>query len=72
MSRAVFSRLTRIGEASLGRWENGLLIQNLAYDHLLYLLTFPENLERLKFRKPDAQLPQHNTPSHLPSTSKGG
>lgn len=73
MSRAVFSRLTRIGEASLGRWENGLLIQNPAYDHLLYLLTFPENLERLKSRKPDAQLPlQHNTPSSSSGTGKGG
>lgn len=51
MSRADFARLTRIGEASLARWENGLIIQSPAYDQFLYLLTFPENFERLKARK---------------------
>jgi len=71
MSRAVFARLTRIGEASLTRWENGLLIQNPAYDQLLYLLTFPENLERLKFRKSGEQLPRYNTPSQFPRTGQG-
>jgi putative zinc finger/helix-turn-helix YgiT family protein len=50
MSRAEFSRLTRIGEASLGRWENGLLIQNHAYDQFLFLLKFPENVARLRDR----------------------
>ena len=55
MSRAEFARLTRIGEASLARWESGQLIQNPAYDQFLYLLSFPENLERLKSRKPGEQ-----------------
>jgi len=55
MSRADFARLTRIGEASLARWENGLLIQSPAYDQFLYLLRFPENLERLKSRRPGEQ-----------------
>ena len=55
MSRADFARLTRIGEASLARWESGQLIQSLAYDRFLYLLNFPENLERLKSRKPGEQ-----------------
>jgi putative zinc finger/helix-turn-helix YgiT family protein len=55
MSRAKFARLTRIGEASLARWESGQLIQNPAYDQFLYLLSFPENLERLKSRKPGEQ-----------------
>ena len=55
MSRADFARLTRIGEASLARWESGQLIQSPAYDRFLYLLKFPENLERLKSRKPDEQ-----------------
>jgi putative zinc finger/helix-turn-helix YgiT family protein len=55
MSRADFARLTRIGEASLARWESGQLIQSPAYDRFLYLLNFPENLERLKSRKPDEQ-----------------
>lgn len=56
MSRTVFARLTRLGEASLARWENGLLMQNPAYDQFLYLLTFPENLERLKYRRAGVQL----------------
>jgi len=55
MSRVDFARLTRIGEASLARWESGQLMQNLAYDQFLYLLTFPENVERLKSRKPGEQ-----------------
>ena len=48
LSRAEFARLTRIGEASLARWESGSLIQNGAHDQFLRLLFFPENLERLR------------------------
>jgi DNA-binding transcriptional regulator YiaG len=48
LSRAEFAKLTRIGEASLHRWENGLLIQNPAMDSYLRLLAFPESLERLR------------------------
>jgi len=51
LSRAEFARLTRLGEASLARWENGNLIQNAAYDQYLFLLTFSENLERLRMRE---------------------
>ncbi len=50
LSRAEFSRITRLGEATIGRWERGELIQNAAYDQLLYLLTFPENLVRIRER----------------------
>jgi DNA-binding transcriptional regulator YiaG len=50
MTRAAFAELTRLGEASLARWEKGLLIQNPANDQLLYLLRFPENVERLRSR----------------------
>jgi len=46
MSRAQFAELTRLGEASLARWENGLLIQNGANDQLLYLFTFEGNVKR--------------------------
>jgi transcriptional regulator with XRE-family HTH domain len=52
LSRAEFARLTKIGEASLGRWENALLMQNAALDNFLYLLTFMENIERLQWRRP--------------------
>jgi DNA-binding transcriptional regulator YiaG len=50
MTRAALSDLTRLGEASLARWEKGLLIQNAANDQLLYLLRFPENVKRLRSR----------------------
>ena len=50
LSRAEFARITRLGEATIGRWERGELIQNAAYDQLLYLLTYPENLIRLRER----------------------
>lgn len=47
-SRAEFSRLTHLGEATLNRWESGTLVQNSAYDQFLRLLRFPENVRRLK------------------------
>jgi putative zinc finger/helix-turn-helix YgiT family protein len=50
MSRADFATLTHFGEASLARWESGALIQNKANDQLLYLLTFDDNVSRLKNR----------------------
>jgi DNA-binding transcriptional regulator YiaG len=50
MTRAAFAELTRLGEASLARWEKGLLVQNPANDQLLYLLQFPENVKRLRSR----------------------
>jgi putative zinc finger/helix-turn-helix YgiT family protein len=45
------AELTGLGVASISRWERGLVIQNKACDQLLYLLTFPENVERLQRRK---------------------
>jgi putative zinc finger/helix-turn-helix YgiT family protein len=51
ISRAEFARITRVGEASINRWENGQLIQGGAMDHYLYLLTFTENFERIRSRK---------------------
>lgn len=47
MSRAAFSRLSGIGEATLNRWENGLLVQNRANDRFLRLLASPENVRKL-------------------------
>jgi putative zinc finger/helix-turn-helix YgiT family protein len=47
VSRAEFAERTRIGEASLARWETGELIQNAANDNYLYLLSFPENFQRV-------------------------
>jgi putative zinc finger/helix-turn-helix YgiT family protein len=50
LTRAEFARITKLGEATVGRWERGELIQNSANDQLLYLLTFPENVIRLRER----------------------
>jgi len=51
LTRAQFAELTRIGEASLARWETGEVIQNAANDDYLYLLSFPENLKLLEERR---------------------
>jgi len=56
LSRAEFARVTKLGEATIGRWERGQLIQNAAYDQLLHLLTFPENLIRLRNRVERAEV----------------
>lgn len=50
LSQAEFSELSKIGKASLARWESGSLIQNQANDSLLYLLTYADNSARLRER----------------------
>ncbi len=50
LSRTEFCEVTRIGIASLKRWETGNLIQNAANDQLLFLMSFPENINRLRDR----------------------
>lgn len=62
LSRNEFSKLTHVGEASLARWENGHLIQNSANDQLLFLMQYPENVERLRNREqagPQASIKQN-------------
>ena len=48
MSRAEFSRVTGLGEATLNRWENAILIQNAANDRYLRLLALHENVRKLE------------------------
>ena len=48
MSRDAFSKVTGLGEATLNRWENGILIQSPANDRYLRLLAEPDNLRRLQ------------------------
>jgi putative zinc finger/helix-turn-helix YgiT family protein len=50
MTIADLARLTGIGAASLRRWESGALVQNVANDQLLFLMTFAENVSRLEER----------------------
>lgn len=47
LSQAEFSDLTKIGKASIARWESGALIQNQSVDKYLFLLTFEDNVKRL-------------------------
>ena len=47
MTRASFAELTGLGEATLNRWENGVLIQNRANDRYLRLLAMPDIFDRL-------------------------
>jgi len=73
LSRPEFSQLTKIGEASIGRWERGALIQSTAYDQFLFLLTFPENFSRLKERSSTVEKKKKETrdgPSLLGQVSK--
>lgn len=48
LSRETFARITGLEEATLGKWENGAVIQGRADDNYLRLLELPENLERLR------------------------
>ena len=62
LSRDEFAEITRLGRATISRWERGILIQNAAYDRYLRLLAFPENLERLK-RSFDREVGLDNRPA---------
>ena len=62
-SQAEFAKLTRLGEATISRWERGALIQNAANDQLLYLLQFPHNVAALRERRqqPIGEIAGHGT-----------
>jgi len=49
------AKISRIGRASLARWESGNVLQNGSSDSLIYLLHFTDNLLRLR---------QRNSPQH--------
>ena len=65
MSRATFAQVTGLGEATLGRWENGVVIQNQANDRYLRLLAIPEVMRRLR-----DVLATEPAPSQAPGFSK--
>ena len=48
MTRAAFAEATGLGEATLGRWESGALIQNRANDFYLRLVRMPSVMRILK------------------------
>ena len=47
MSRSSFAEITGFGVATLNRWENGVVIQNIANDRYLRLIAIPEVFRRL-------------------------
>jgi transcriptional regulator with XRE-family HTH domain len=55
LSRAEGCSLTGFGIASWQRWESGVTPPNTSSDRLLYLLQFPENIQRLEERRRHAQ-----------------
>jgi len=58
LTQAQFREITKLGEATLSRWERGLVIQNQAYDNYMYLLGFTENLDRIRNRDKYSEFPQ--------------
>ena len=48
MTRAAFAQVTGLGEATLNRWENGIMIQTLANDRYLRLLASSATMQRLQ------------------------
>lgn len=48
LTRAELCELAGFGSASLQRWESGAGIPNVSNDRLLFLLSFAENVHRLK------------------------
>lgn len=48
MSQEELSKIGGFGRASLARWETGALLPNRSSSALLYLLSFPENMKRMR------------------------
>lgn len=51
LTQAELAEITGLGEATISRWERGILIQNQACDRYLYLLGYVDNLNRLRGRR---------------------
>lgn len=58
MNQTEFAALTKLGEATLSRWERGVVIQNQANDNYLYLLGFDANIALLAKRAKQDELAQ--------------
>ncbi len=51
LNQAKFGEVTGLGQATVSRWERGIVVQNKAYDNYLFLLGFDENLRRIRERQ---------------------
>lgn len=69
LTQAEFCEITKLGEATLSRWERGIFIQNEAYDNYLYLLGFRGNLGRL-LKRQGKKTPELVTPTGQPRFRK--
>ena len=58
LSRAAFAKITGLGEASLGRWEKGINIQNLGNDRYIRLLEDPRVMQQLR----EVAMPKESRP----------
>ena len=65
LTQSQFSELTKLGEATLSRWERGILIQNQAYDNYLYLLGFEDNIKQIKDRTKSGQNRENIRVEHI-------
>ena len=61
LTQTQFCEVSKLGEATLSRWERGIVVQNSAYDNYLYLLGFIENMDRLQQRQRQNILPMLTT-----------
>jgi putative zinc finger/helix-turn-helix YgiT family protein len=52
MCRADFAAATKLGEATLARWESGARLPNAAYDQYLRLLRYPVNMATVSNSRP--------------------
>jgi putative zinc finger/helix-turn-helix YgiT family protein len=50
LSRTRFARITKLGEATVARWERGEVIQNAALDEYLRLISIPANFSAVRRR----------------------
>jgi putative zinc finger/helix-turn-helix YgiT family protein len=50
LTQAEFAEVTKLGEATVSRWERGVVVQNQAYDNYLYLLGLGDNFSALRDR----------------------
>jgi putative zinc finger/helix-turn-helix YgiT family protein len=51
LNQAKFGEVTGLGQATVSRWERGIVVQNKAYDNYVFLLGFDENLRRIRERR---------------------
>lgn len=70
MGQAEFADLAGIGRASLSRWESAQVIQNKSSDNLLFLLSFQDNMTKLRRRVEAYKNRSHKTGSGTAPSAK--